>query len=157
MIQNITKLLIVSSVLATLTACDTLGPERPMSRVEEHHSNMVLSEGAWQSLNVIDTLQTLQIAKNLNCYHESDLVTKRLIGERPSQGKAIGIGIIYGVSHLLISRWLESNDNPDENGDYSSGWHIANIGWQTLSLLDKTVAVGNNFRIGLTPFGAKCP
>lgn len=153
--MNIMSKMFVFGTLLTLSGCAALGPEVPMSTVDSHEQNMAIAETAWQSLNIIDTLQTVQIAKNPNCYRESDIVTRHLIGEHPSQGKAIGIGIVYGVAHFAITKWLDYNDTLDEHGEYSSGWHVANISWQALTLLDKGVAVGNNFTIGLTPFNSR--
>jgi hypothetical protein len=72
-----------------LTGC-TLSPA---ARVEE---------ATWQLLHTIDVGQTVQIAKNPNCYSESNA----FIGPHPTVTTVIWYGLGTSVLHYMLTDWL---------------------------------------------------
>jgi len=119
---------------------------------EASHSSFTLAEGAWQSLNVIDMGQSLNIANSPTCFHETNPLTSALIGKHPSDSGVIITSIAYAIGYRMISQYLENKDTLDENGEYT-GWHdVYNI-FQGTMLVTKAYTVWNNNNIGLRPFG----
>lgn len=115
---------------------------RPMS------AETNIQEGVWQVLNVIDTLQTIEIAKNPSCYEEVG-TARMFVGAHPSKKEAIGVGIGFGVLHYIVTRSLENL--VDRNPDY----RVLQRTWQYTGYVWKGYAVANNHRIGLRPGSSK--
>lgn len=65
-------------------------------------------EIVYQSLHLIDSLQTVQIARS-NCHWEDAPGTKQIIGEHPSTAGAIAWGVGAGLAHWGVSHWLEDH------------------------------------------------
>lgn len=147
--------LLVAILMAS--GCASLGPERNLTPQQQERENFMLAEAAWQGLNVIDTAQTVHLAREPACYREVNPMTKAVIGEHPSEAKAVAIGVIYGWGHKRISDWLERKDHVNEFGEHDSPWVIAKVSWHAIGLVTKAVTVANNHRIGLRPFGGGCP
>lgn len=107
------------------------------------------TEAAWQTLNVVDTGETITIARNLDCTHEDGYLIRGLIGPRPSERDVyLAMGVLavvhYGVTALL--------DNQD---DGAGPWHVANMVWQYGSIIDKGYSVTRNEIYGIHPWAGK--
>jgi hypothetical protein len=113
----------------TLTSCAHLQP----------------AEIAYQSLHVIDTLQTIQIARS-TCYWENAPGTQQLIGKHPGTAGAIAWGIATALSHYGITRWMEASDAP--------GW--AKVLWQAVTIGRTSYYVKNNYEQGIGLTGSGC-
>ncbi len=105
------------------------------------HMDSVTAAGetTWQSLHVLDAVQTYRGPASDPCYYESDPLTRRLIGRHPSQAGVVGWGVglstlHYGVTALLADhgapRWLQ--------------WT-----WQTVTSSSTAATVSHNVSIGL--------
>lgn len=77
-----------------------LPPERPARRIPR-------SEWVYQTLNVIDGLQTIRCLDTGRC-HEAN----PLLGKNPSPGKLIGVKAASGIVHYLITRELVRRGGP---------------------------------------------
>ena len=97
------------------------------------------SEGAWQALHAADVAQTLQIARNPDCFYEKDPVTSRLIGKHPSQGAVLAWGAGTAAAHAIVTHELEKHDAPR--------W--VRRTWQAVTIGGKAQVVGANWSIGL--------
>ena len=115
----------------TAAGCETLPP----------------AEAVWQTAHLIDTAQTMQIAKNPECYHEKNPITRSLIGKHPSEEAVVAWGIGMAVAHYQVTRLLTRYEAPR--------W--VQWGWQAVSIGSTGAAVVNNHEIGLRPFGTDCP
>ncbi len=103
------------------------------------YNNMSPSEKAWQALNVVDAMQTLDVARNPRCYKEGNALTSAVIGEHPSEAEVVGFMVAGAVVHYQISRYMERKDAPM--------W--LQKGFKYVSLGGKAITVGNNYSRGL--------
>jgi hypothetical protein len=99
-------------------------------------------EMTWQALHAIDVSQTLNAASD-PCYKEASFITKRLIGEQPSDAEVMVWGIAMAVTHMWVSNQLEQRDAPRW---VQAVWDLGTIG-------HTGYAVVNNHRNGVRPWG----
>lgn len=155
--QRLLNVLLVLLAILCLTGCAsierTLGPGWEDRAEQDPEQKFTLSETAWHGLNVVDTLQTLHIANSPECYSESNPLTRSLIGEHPSKGEVIAVGVAYSLVHHLTATWLERKAR--EHGT-QSGWHDVRNGWHIFMLMTKGFSVGRNHAMGLRPDGHGC-
>jgi hypothetical protein len=102
-------------------------------------SSLPPDEFIWQTAHAFDVAQTVQIAKNPECYRETDPVTSRLIGEHPSQGGVYAWGIGTAALHAGVSALLEKYD--------AKPW-VKGV-WKAVSFTTVIYTVNNNFNEGL--------
>lgn len=107
-------------------------------------SSMSPAERTWQSLHLVDTLQTVQLARHSECYREANPLTRAIIGRHPSGAEVVAWGIAFGIAHNAVSRRLE------ERGPR---WALRAWNWTRITAKGATVA--SNARAGLGPFGAE--
>ena len=119
-----TKAAILISLLA-LQGCAAIG-------------NMSTEEKAWQAMNIIDGMQTMNIARNPKCFYERDSISRSIIGDHPSEAEAAALMVGYGVAHYYVSRLLEDN---------APKW--ANKVWQYTMIGTKGFTIASNHNIGL--------
>jgi hypothetical protein len=148
---------IAAAILISLSGCASveryLGPGWEDRADSNPDDKFVLAEGAWQTLNVLDSMQTIHIANAPECYSEGNPVTRALVGEHPSKEKVIAVGIVYGLAHYGISKWLERKEN--EQGQ-TSGWRTLRITWHIAGLINKGFSTTRNHSLGLRPLGSEC-
>lgn len=99
-------------------------------------------ELAWQTLHAVDVAQTLNAAGD-PCYKEVSWMTKRLIGEQPSEAEVMVWGIATAMAHMWISRALEERNAPK--------W--VEVIWDFGTIGHTGYAVVNNHRTGVRPWG----
>lgn len=99
-------------------------------------------EVTWQTLHAIDVSQTLNAASD-PCYMETSWMTKRLIGEQPSDADVLVWGIATAITHRWISNALEARDAPRW---VQAVWDLGTIG-------HTGYAVVNNHHNGVRPWG----
>lgn len=104
--------------------------------------SMDRQEKTWQVLHAIDVAQTLNAASD-PCYKENAWLTKRLIGEQPSDGEVIAWGVGTSLIHAWVSNALEDRGAPI--------W-VQKV-WELGTLGHTSYAVGSNHRNGVRPFG----
>lgn len=121
------KQLILAAALA-LTGCATVS------------TGTIATEATWQALNVVDTGQSISMARNPDRFEESDPITRHVAGEHPSQGRVYAVMGAYAFIHAGVSVALDQKDPG------SGGWHAASIAWQALTLGDKAHTVIENSR-----------
>lgn len=110
-------------------------------------ASMSREELILQSLHAADVMQTLQIAKNTCNYSESDPITKRIIGENPSERSVIA----WGVGSALAFHWVS------QKVDESDGWERA--AWYGAMILTRGQIILGNEKEGihLTSVDKECP
>ncbi len=142
------KILTISLLLLAAAAHaddDTPAPHRHFSVMFQPMSKETqVQEVIWQSMNVVDALQSIQIAKQPACYEE--VGTPRLLGSgpHPSEGATVGYAGLFAVGHYAISRLLE-NLVEDSDGDYRLLQRI----WEYSTIFAKGMTISNNARLGL--------
>lgn len=99
-------------------------------------------ELAWQSLHAVDVAQTLNAARD-PCYQENAWLTKRIIGEQPSDADVLAWGVGTAMFHAWVSDSLESRHAP-------LWMHML---WDLGTLGHTAYAVGSNHHNGVRPFG----
>src|SRR5208282_1212407 len=70
-----------------------------------------VTEASWQALNVIDAMQTDQIAKNPKCYQEVGTL-HYIAGNHPTTHQAILGSALFGVLHYGVAKLIEYTDSP---------------------------------------------
>lgn len=108
--------------------------------------SMDSSELTWQTMHAIDVAQTLNAADD-PCYKEDAWLTRRLIGEQPSDIQVLAWGLGTAAVHAWVSNQLEMHAAPR--------W--AHMLWDIGTLSHTTYAVTNNHRNGVRPIGSNKP
>lgn len=99
-------------------------------------------ELAWQSLHVVDALQTRDAARD-PCYREGYALTRELIGERPSSADVAVWTVGMSALHAGVTELLLQHEHP----------RLAKL-WSYVTLGEKAYAVGHNYSIGIRIGGA---
>jgi len=99
-------------------------------------------ELTWQTMHALDVAQTLNAASD-PCYKENAWLTKRMIGEQPSDAEVLAWGVGTAVFHAWVSNSLESRGAPI--------W-VQKL-WELGTLGHTSYAVGSNHQNGVRPFG----
>lgn len=102
-------------------------------------------EQTWQAIHLIDTGQTLHIARAPECYYENAPLTRAIIGKHPNEAEVAAIMITYSLLHDYISDRLREREN--------LAWLRA---FQVVTILNSGRNVIHNHQIGLRPFGSGC-
>lgn len=122
-----TRLLVTGAALLALAGCS----------VTEWSTETKLEESSWQALHVVDTVQTMEIARNPACYNEVELGP--IIGYHPSTGSVAAWSASEIVLHAGVTALMENYDAPR--------W--VRRGWQSIWLGSAANGVAVNFRAGL--------
>jgi hypothetical protein len=105
-------------------------------------------EYAWQALHLVDTAQTVQIARSShNCFHENQNQSGWLIGENPTVAGALTWGLGYALGHAYITKLMVEHDWPQW---IQQTWQITTVGAAAYD-------VKNNFDQGIGVTGSDCP
>jgi hypothetical protein len=108
------------------------------------------SEIAWQLLNVVDTGQTITVARNPDDYMEGDPFARQVIGAHPNEKSVYLFMAATAVAHYGVSAALESLD--EAHPGY--GWGKCLNVWESVSLGVKGFYVAHNNKIGLKPWAS---
>jgi hypothetical protein len=103
----------------------------------------LIAEITWQALNVVDALQTVQIAKNPACYQEVGTINQVFGINHPSVGQAIGFFALFGVLHYGTAKVLEAV--ADKHPSFYNVQRVFEYG----GLIYKANVVKNNADYGL--------
>jgi len=101
-------------------------------------------EVTWQSLHLIDTTQTLSVARDPDCYDES--VSDPIIGKHPSQRDVLLWMFAASALHFIVTDWLAMHEHPNLTALC-----------QALSLGSTGYWVMHNTMDGVRPFGHNEP
>lgn len=151
--------LIVVLLLFMCSGCTVLEPVAPVGMFPREHGSRV-AEGTWQALHMVDTMQTVQIARHPQCYREANPLAAKVYGtEHPSPQRVMITNLALGLVHSRVSRWLDDGVARAQARDDGlvGPWAVGRIAWHTVSILGTSAAVANNFSQGLTPTSARCP
>ena len=103
------RVLCLCAVLA-LGGCASLDPARDW-RDHSWTRGDTYAEVTWQFINVVDAVQTAQIADTPGVV-EANPVTRSVLGPEPSKSGTAMYFATLGVSHFLISRLLPASWRP---------------------------------------------
>jgi hypothetical protein len=81
------------------------------------------TELTFQSLNAIDYAQTINIARQPDCYREADPVTSGLIGQHPSTGAVVAMWAVQAGAHYYVTRWLDREVDATD----AEGWRVVRL------------------------------
>lgn len=73
----------------------------------EFSKETTVEEAVWQAMNVVDTLQTIQIAKNPKCFQEVGQLGW-FTGPHPSKTQVIEVSALFSVAHYGTTLLLEN-------------------------------------------------
>lgn len=124
----------------------------------EHGSRV--AEKVWLALDAVDTMQTVQIARNPRCFREADPLAARMYGtDTPKPRTVLVTNIVLALVHSSVSRWFDDGyARAEARQDDSAGpWAVGRIAWHTVSILSTGSAVAHNFSLGIGPTSARCP
>lgn len=153
--MNRFRLPCIAVLLMMLAGCEALPLTNPYSKA---------AETTWLAEDLVDTLQTVQIAKHPNCYYEADGIAASLYGsDHPSVGKVVGFNFLLAIAHVGVSAWLDYEvdkhlqmDMATPGLDSVGPWYVGRIAFHTVSLGGTGYAVLNNFSHSITPFKSGC-
>jgi|SRR5882757_3121740 len=98
-----------------------------------------VSETAWQTANIIDTGQTITVARHPDRFAEGGFPTRDLIGAHPTQRDVYIAMAAFAVMHYGVTRLL------DERDPGSGTWHWMSLAWQSITLGAKISYVVDNY------------
>lgn len=151
--RYVALLVLALLLLYTCSGCTTTPGVFP----REHGSRV--AEKIWLTLDTVDTLQTVQIARNPTCYREANPLAATVYGgDHPKAGTVAVANVILAFVHSSVSRWFDDGyARAEARQDDSAGpWAVGRIAWHTVSILGTGAAVANNFSRGIGPTGATC-
>lgn len=97
------------------------------------------AEYAWQSVALVDTLQTVTVAQSPDCLYESDRYAARIYGSpHPGAARVIEVNSALAVIHAGVASFLSA-----------LGWTRALDLFEDASLLYSGTAVVHNTRMGI--------
>lgn len=153
------RLAILASLLM-LSGCEVLPTfMQPTNEVSTD------AEETWQSLDAIDTLQTVQFSRRPStCYREADGIAADFYGSpHPSVSRVLLTNIPLMFAHAAIAAWLDrevdkhlQEDEADPGLDSVGPWYSIRIVFHAVSIGGTSYAVLNNFSNGVTPWKAGC-
>lgn len=150
-------LLIVPAILS-LSGCvaihDTLGPGWAERQDRNPDTKFVLAETAWQTLNVLDGMQTIHLANSPECYSEVGFPSQAIMGSHPDKRSVVLTTLAYAVGYRFVSSWLEHKEHGQVEEEARDGWRSVRAGWHTLSLITKGFVVARNASRGLRPLSS---
>lgn len=97
------------------------------------------SEYAWQFFHLVDSHQTYQMAKNPDCFNESNFLTRKLIGRNPHPDKVIAWALLSSVAHVLVFNWVDDHFSREDRNIFIRG----------LDLGSKVKTVHGNYEVGI--------
>jgi hypothetical protein len=102
-----------------------------------------VQEVVWQSLNLVDTAQTLYIADHPAQWQEMNEAW--IVGSHPSRKGVFVLMAGFAVLHYAVTAGIESlvRDNPD--------YRVIQRVWEYSTLTDKTYNVVHNHSEGIRP------
>lgn len=103
------------------------------------------TEATWQTLNVIDTGQTVTIARQPDRYIETNIAD---FGGHPTENHVVAVMVAEAVVHFGITAALDHLD------DGHNGWHTVAMIWQAWSIATKANCVVGNVSQGIDLWGA---
>ena len=130
------KLITVTLSLLIMSGCSSL-PMNP-------YSDLSTEGKMWQVAHIADVAQTIEIARDPICYEESNPVTRRLIGRKPTVAKVV----MWGATASYLNAQLDVSINQSS----MPKWAKKGIGYLNLGL--KVDVVTGNYGIGVR-IGAK--
>lgn len=139
-----------------LSGCATVEPGRMFPR--EHGSRV--AEKTWLALDAIDTMQTVQIARNPSCFREANPLAASLYGDdHPQAGRVVSTNVVLALVHSKVSRWFDDHVAlAASRGDDSVGpWYVGRIAWHAVSIVGTGAAVASNFNQHIGATSARCP
>ncbi len=138
------RITLICFAFATLTGCATW-------------EEMPLHEKAFHTMNVIDTGQTINIARRPDCFREVGFPTQQLIGSHPSETEVYLTSAAFGLAYHYGRKWFDRKVESAPAGSQEQGWWV--IGRASLFgaiLIGKGATIANNADIGLSPWGNGC-
>jgi len=117
-----------------LCGCATWNSWTPETRFQET---------VWQLTHSVDVAQTVQAARDPNCYGEKNF----LIGPHPSVPTVIVSGLAISAGHWMFTDWIERN--------FRDHLWVQDL-WFVTSTFVVGHAVANNWQIGLRVGSSKC-
>jgi len=89
-----------------------------------------VGEFAFQIVNFIDMMQTLEIVQHDDLYYE----TNPILGKHPKQNEVITYFMIRGAMHYHITKWLPEKFRP---------------AWLTITFLPQLPIIEHNHNLGI--------
>lgn len=96
------------------------------------------AEAVFQSLHLVDVMQSIHGAAEDHCYNEGDPTTRIFTGEHPSATRVVAWGVGYSLLHFGVSSWLQ---------DHAPHWTY--VAWQAITIGDTGYSVAHNYSIGI--------
>ena len=98
-------------------------------------TDIKVEEALFQSVHVVDTIQTINIRHTPNCYERE---SRWAIGSEPSASKVIAFMAAGSLSHLVVTDWLVRSGHPNVARMFEG----LTIGWSGHDVV-------GNYRLGI--------
>jgi hypothetical protein len=127
------------------TGCSVLGYATPEARN---------AELGWQALHLVDTAQTVTIARSPACLHEANPLARAVYGTaHPSVRRVVLTNTAGAVLHWTAGSWLDRATERSfaSEGPNRGALYVARLAYYGLSFLGSGTAVVGNMRLGIKP------
>jgi hypothetical protein len=139
---------LLAAALLLLPGCAALEPILP---VYENRTT-AKAETVWLGMHAVDTMQTVTIARNPECYHEANGLAAAIYGsEHPSTGRVVATNLVMAYAHAKLGAYLDRKAEAEAAEDNGIGWYVARGGFYVASFLGTGLAVTNNSMRGIGP------
>jgi len=118
------NLTVAIMAMAILSSCASFKRQADWSKGQK------IAEVSWQALNVIDSVQTIKIAKNPDEFYERNF----LYGRHPSVGRVVALKAGSAILHPIITHYLPE--------DWRKYWLGVTIGLGAGCVVNNIIVMG---------------
>jgi len=151
MLWTVVLALLCASSISGCAVTIPIGNEAP--KLGAILTNPTVDEVTYQSLAAVDFAQTLQIAKDPQCYREDGTIAARVIGKHPSEGTVTGYFVAQSLLHLAVTRLLSYEVDRSDG----RGWLITRNLWEAVTVAHTAENISANSSEGLGVWSSHCP
>lgn len=112
------------------------------------------AELAWQGLHLIDTAQTVTIARSAPCLYEANPLASAVYGSKhPSVARVLATNATMSALHWTVGSWLDRRTEralQRESGSVGA-WYVLRGAFYVVSIAGSGGAVAGNVRLGVRP------
>lgn len=109
---------------------------------------------AWQGIHLLDTAQTVTIARSAPCLYERNPLAAAVYGSKhPSVARVVTTNAAMGALHWAAGSWIDRRTERAMQREAGSvgAWYVARGAYYVMSILGSGAAVAGNVQLGVRP------
>lgn len=112
------------------------------------------AEMVWQGIHLVDTAQTVTIARSAPCLYEANPLASAVYGSKhPSVARVVTTNAAMGALHWTVGSWLDRRTEHALQREAGSvgAWYVLRGAFYVVSIAGSGGAVAGNVRLGVRP------